>query len=675
MRSIIAALLLGNSLMALTLNEAVHESLQAHPVIQERLNNFRATQQDLKIAEAEYYPVVDARATAGYNNAGELYSHVNAIEYTNYESSLTLTQNLFNGFGTRHKVDYQEARVMAAAYNYIEKTNDIAFRTVGAYLNVLRAKELLETARENVEINTDLFNKVKTLYDGGLTTKSEMNKINSSLSLARSNLTVQENNFRDTFATLRRLTGHEVDPSVMSRPDLKAHMPESFERAAMVAIDNNPSILVGRYNTKGAQALMSENKKGYYPKLDLEVNQFFNDAHQDNNGFDQPDDRFRARLVMNYNLYRGGADRATEQKNISKVNQEVQTMLESKRQALEGIEFSWNAYEMIAKQLVDLREYQKYAEVTLDLYKDEFDMGRRSMLDILAAQNDLIGSRQQIINAQYDELYARYRILDAMGLMVVAVLGNADEYNSRVNIGNNKANISEDTLPVKLDQDNDTIPDNMDLCDNSKTGENIMAYGCTKVDPNKFNKKSAPIVVEKPKAVVVAAPVVVAPVVAIVAPAAAVAVDGDKDGDGVKDSKDTCPNTPKGYVVDENGCPKEITLYINFATNSSAIPPSVSGDIQRLKKFMTENPGLTIEIIGHTDNVGKNPGKEARNQRLSENRANALKLKLIESGIAKNRMSSKGFGETQPVASNDNETGRAQNRRTEIIMHTNRGGK
>ncbi|MFH0708778.1 MAG: TolC family outer membrane protein [Pseudomonadota bacterium] len=674
MRVLWIGLLFGGSLYALTLNEAVHESLQAHPVIQERLNNFRATQQDLKIAEAEYYPTVDLRAVAGYNHAGELYDHVRSPdpEYTNYESSLTLTQNLFNGFGTRHKVDYQESRVMAAAYNYIEKTNDIAFRTVGAYLNVLRAKELLETARENVEINTDLFNKVKTLYDGGLTTKSEMNKINSSLSLAKSNLTVQENNFRDTFATLRRLTGHEVDPSVMSKPDLKALMPESFERAAMVAIDNNPSILVGRYNTKGAQALMSENKKGYYPKLDLEVNQFFNDAHQDNNGFDQPDDRFRARLVLNYNLYRGGADSATEQKNISKVNQEVQTMLESKRQALEGIEFSWNAYEMIAKQLVDLHEYQKYAETTLDLYKDEFDMGRRSMLDILAAQNDLIGSRQQIINAQYDELYARYRILDAMGLMVVAVLGNTDEYNSRVNIGNDKASIIDDTLPVKLDQDNDTISDNLDLCDNSKPGENIMAYGCTKVDLEVFKKKAAPVPVFVPKAVVVPA-VPVAPVAAIVP--VAPAVDGDSDGDGVKDSKDMCPATPKGYGVDENGCPTGVTLHINFATASYAIPSSVSGDIQRLKKFMLDNPEFTIEIVGHTDNAGRTPGREARNKRLSENRANALRLKLLQNGIAENRISSKGLGETQPVASNAKETGRAQNRRTEIIMHANRGGK
>lgn len=480
MRIIWIGLLLGGSLYALTLDEAVNEALRTHPIVKERLNNFRATQQDLKISEAEYYPVLDARAVAGYNHAGELYSHVNSVEYTNYESSLTLTQNLFNGFGTRHKVDYQEARVMAAAYNYIEKTNDVAFRTVGAYLNVLRAKELLGTARENVEINTDLFKKVKTLFDGGLTTKSEMNKINSSLSLAKSNLTVQENNFRDTFATLRRLTGHDVDPTTMSKPELKAIMPESFERAAMVAIDNNPSILVGRYNTKGAQALMNENKKGFYPKLDLEVNQFFNDSHKDNNGFDQPDDRFRARLVMNYNLYRGGADRATEQKNISKINQEVQTMLESKREALEGIEFSWNAYEMIGKQLADLLEYRKYADTTLDLYKDEFDMGRRSMLDILAAQNDLIGSRQQIINAQYDELYARYRILDAMGLMVVAVLGNNGEYTAKVNIGNGKAEFIDDTVPVKLDQDNDSIPDNLDLCDNSKAGENLMAYGCTK---------------------------------------------------------------------------------------------------------------------------------------------------------------------------------------------------
>lgn len=648
MRSIVAALWLGSSLWGLSLDQAVSESLQTHPVVQERLNNFRATQQDLKISEAEYYPTLDARAVAGYNHAGELNDKVVSPdpEYTNYESSLTLTQNLFNGFGTRYKVDYQEARILAAAYNYLEKANDIAFQTVGAYLNVLRAKELLGTARENVEINTDLFNKVKTLYDGGLTTKSEMNKINSSLALARSNLTVQENNFRDTFATLRRMTGHEVDPNTLEKPTLNALMPESFERAGMIAVENNPSIIVGRYNIKGAQALMNENKKGYYPKLDLEVNQFYNDANERNNGFDQADDRFRARLVMNYNLYRGGADRATEQKNISKINQEVQTMLESKREALEGIEFSWNAHEMIQKQLVDLLEYRKYAEVTLDLYKDEFDMGRRSMLDILAAQNDLIGSRQQIINAQYDELFSRYRILDAMGLMVVAVMGSDAEYASKVNLGNGKAEIINDIIPVKLDQDNDTIADNLDLCDNSKAGEKLMPYGCT---------KSKELIIEAPKPVVVPAPI----------------VEHDSDQDGVIDSKDKCLNTPKGYKVDQDGCPVKMTLHINYATNSDVIPKSSFKEIEQLAQFMKANESYTIDINGHTDSQGE----ADKNQVLSERRAASLQTMLVAAGISPSRMSTKGFGEAQPIASNIEAGGRAQNRRTEIVMHANREEK
>lgn len=637
----IMTVLLSHSLWALTLDEAVSEALRTHPVVQERLNNFRATQHDLQIAEAEYYPTLDLRVAGGYNRAGRILNAVNAPypEFLNYESSLTLTQNLFNGFGTRHKVDYQEARVMAASYNYLEKANDIAFRTVGAYLNVIRSTELLQTAKENVAIDTDLYNKIKTLYDGGMTTKSEMNKVSAALSLAKSNLTVQENNARDTYATFRRYSGHEVDPSTMIKPKLKVMMPESFERAAMIAIDNNPSILVGRYNIKGAQSLMGENKKGYYPKVDLEVNQFLNDTNKHNNGFTIPDDRFQARLVMNYNLYRGGADRATEQKNISTINKEMQIMLESKREAIEGIELSWNAYTMVSKQLKDLHEYRQYAEKTLDLYKEEFNMGRRSILEILSAQNDVIGSRQQIVNADRDALFAQYRILDAMGLMVVAVLGDKNEYMAKVNLGNNKHDVINDLLPVKMDQDNDTIPDNMDLCDNSKAGENLMPYGCTKTKEIDMTIKLHDSLIS------------------------------DSDHDGVIDVKDQCPDTPAGYKVDTKGCPEMVTLHLNFATASYAIPSSATADITRLENFLKTHPDTTIDIIGHTDSVGN----DELNQILSANRAKALADVLVKHGIAAERMTTQGKGEASPIASNVSASGRAQNRRTEITLHTKTG--
>ncbi len=105
------------SAFGLTLKESVIEVLNTNPVVQERLKNYRATQQDLNIAESEYYPTIDLRATAGTNSAGNLYDHVQNVNYTNYETSLQLTQNLFDGFGTMYKVDYQQARILAAAYN------------------------------------------------------------------------------------------------------------------------------------------------------------------------------------------------------------------------------------------------------------------------------------------------------------------------------------------------------------------------------------------------------------------------------------------------------------------------------------------------------------------------------------------------------------------------------
>lgn len=658
------------NLGALTLYEAVTTALHTHPIVQERLNNFRATQQELKTAEAEYYPTIDARIAGGINSAGNLNSNVISPDpnYSNYESSLTVMQNLFNGFSTRYKVDYQESRVLAAAYHYVEKANDIALQTTNAYLNVLRSKELSATARENVEINMDMYNKVKTLYDGGLTTKSEVNKINASLSLAKSNFTVQTNNLRDALTKLKRLIGNKVNYETMQKPILNAKMPASLDRASIIAIANNPSMLVGKYNIQGAQALLKEGKKGYYPKVDLEINQFYNDANERINGFDQADDRFRARLVMNYNLYRGGADSATEQKNISKVNQEVQTLLSSKREVLEGIEFAWNAHDMINHQLIDLNEYTDYASKTLALYKDEFDMGRRSMLDIVAAQNDLINSRQQIINATYDELLSRYRILDAMGLMVVAILGDDGAFTNKVNLANNKAEIINDTLPVKLDQDNDTIADSIDLCDNSGNGEQVMPNGCRKTKAPEVNMPLQPELIPQVKIEPVIAPVQPQAVVEAVAQTQAPL---DQDNDGIPDEKDLCADTPKNYKVDKDGCPNKLTLNIKYKYDSDLHDAASQPDIDQLVKFMQDNNRYTIEIQGHTDSRGE----EIYNKKLSQKRADALKKILVQNGISDKRIKTIGLGESKPIASNFLEEGRAKNRRTEIIMHANRGVK
>ena len=673
-----------------TLQQSVVEALNTNPVIQERLKNYRATQQDLNVAESEYYPQIDLRAAVGFNEAGEIkdsgnkdFDHtVNDVSYRNYESSLTFTQNLFDGFGTMHKVDFEEARILAAAYNYLEKSNDIAFRMTDSYINVLKTNELVGTAQENVQINESIYAKVKDLFEAGLTTDSEVKKIQSTLSLARSNLTVQKNNARDAEFKYRRILGRLPEVSEMKKPSLDIKMPESIERAALYAIDNNPSLLVSRYNIKGAQSLWKQRKKDYYPKLDLEVSQTFNDNDEAGNGFDQPDDRFKARLLLTYNLFRGGSDKANIQKHISKVNQEIEIQRDLKRQVIEGLDLSWSAYYMVEKQLKDLMEYSKYSENTLELYKEEYDLGRRSLLDLLSAQNDVINSRSQIITAEYDQMFAKYRILDAMGLLVVAINGTSEEFTSRVNLfTDDNAHEILDTVPVNLDVDNDKVADEVDLCDNSLKENNIMPYGCKKVTldddkdgvvngndecPNTpFGTKvmangcEEEIVLEEVEEEVQEEEV-------------AQNVELDSDSDGVIDADDSCKNTPEGYNVDGNGCIISKTLRLNFPVNSSYIPKSSVYKVKEFATFLQENAGYKINIVGHTST----DGQAKYNKWLSERRANRVMNALARNGIEPSRMSSDGRGEEQLLVDDSTQEGKETNRRVEVeLVREDKGGE
>ena len=447
-----------------------------------------------------------------------------------------------------------------------------------------------------------------------------MKKIESSLSLSRSNLTVEINNARDSEYSYRRLLGRLPEIATMQKPTLDIPMPDSMERAALYAINHNPSLLVSRYNVKGAQALWKQNKKDFYPTLDLEVSQLYNDQDTANAGFDNPDDRFRARLVLNYNIFRGGADSATAQKNISKINQEIEVKRDVKRQVIEGLDLSWNAYEMVALQLKDLRDYKGFSEKTLELYKEEYDLGRRSLLDLLTSQNDVINARGQIITAEYALLGAKYRILDAMGLLPMAIVGNTQEFTSKVNLyADADATEILDTLPVKLDVDGDNIADNEDLCDNSLLENNIMPSGCKKIrrdgdgDGVLDTDDKCPLT----------------PNGADVYPNGCAQ---DVDMDGVKDYEDECKGTPVGYKVDQKGCAIGTQLTVDFTKSNFIVSPVLDKRISDLATYMNARPALKAKIVAHTQ----------KSELVSQERINVVKNILATYGVNKDRLTASG---------------------------------
>jgi len=145
------------------------------------------------------------------------------------------------------------------------------------------------------------------------------------------------------------------------------------------------------------------------------------------------------------------------------------------------------------------------------------------------------------------------------------------------------------------------------------------------------------------------------------APAPAAAAPSDRDGDGVVDARDQCPNTPQGAKVDARGC--WVLQWVYFETSSAKIQPaSETRIVTDVIPVLENNPKLRIRVDGHTDSRGS----AAYNQKLSEQRANAVRDLLIANGVATTRVEAKGFGEAKPIAPNDTPENMRKNRRTEI---------
>ena len=146
----------------------------------------------------------------------------------------------------------------------------------------------------------------------------------------------------------------------------------------------------------------------------------------------------------------------------------------------------------------------------------------------------------------------------------------------------------------------------------------------------------------------------------------------DSDGDGVIDAKDECPGTPAGVKVNDVGCPevgeKILSLEgVNFDTNKATFKSESEGILNNAVTVLSDNASVHVRVEGHTDSRGT----DAYNQQLSQKRAEAVAAYLTAGGIAAERLSAVGYGESAPVAPNDTAENMYKNRRVDLVVTDN----
>jgi len=182
---------------------------------------------------------------------------------------------------------------------------------------------------------------------------------------------------------------------------------------------------------------------------------------------------------------------------------------------------------------------------------------------------------------------------------------------------NTPAGVAVDAVGCPLDTDGDGVPDYMDQCPGTPAGVEVNAQGC-------------PL---------------------------------DSDGDGVPDYQDQCPDTPAGAEVNSLGCEEDLVLRdVNFEFDSAQLTSTAESILDDVSEKLMANDTLRIRLEGHTDSIGP----ASYNKELSQRRADSVKAYLVSKGFPAENITTIGYGEEQPVASNDTAEGRAQNRRVEL---------
>ncbi len=413
--------LLPSAVSALTVNEALIHVINTNPEVRERIENYRAVEKDKTIAFSGYLPVVDVQAGIGERRYNDTVAGYDTDKYQYTEAFIRARQNLFHGFGTQNDVEQQDKRLISAEYFLMEKVSQLGLEMINTYLEILKAKKIVDLAIENNEVHKKYYSKIKRRTESGAGTQGDVEQISGRMALSESNVIVAQNNLLDAETNFLRIYGYgeTITSSDLREPNInKTLIPKTLEKAKELAERQYPSILAMKKNVEALESGYRQAKENYYPWVDLELKQSYYDNDTDSfsgSALRDEIDQSTIMVVATWNLYNGGADVAEKEKAAVKMYQASDRMLNTKRLVSERLRLSWAAKERLAEQLKYLKKHRDFAKKTHETYDEEFILGERTLLDVLDVKNEYFLSRKAYISARYDQTLAKYRVIENVG--------------------------------------------------------------------------------------------------------------------------------------------------------------------------------------------------------------------------------------------------------------------
>lgn len=389
-----------------TLKDAVEQAVLQNPEVKLRFHNLEAAQNEHRVAQGAWLPRIDLEAATGsYNQTTPTIA--SGQTYTGDRANLQLRQTLFDGFATRNETRRLSYNEQTAYFELLSASNQTALETARAYLDVLRYRELVALAEANFSTHLEVHDRLGQKVKAGVGRRVDLEQAQGRLALAESNWITETSNLHDVSARYQRLVGDIPAKTLSAAKPMDEWMPASVEFLTP-AVQKNPDFRAAVSGIRAFRADADVRRAAYSPTLELRARQSVETNQSGVNG-NYRDSALE--LVLNYNLFRGGSDSARIRQYASKLNSAFDLRDKTCRDVWQTGLIAYNDSTRLVAQLKLLAQHELSTSKARQAYQQQFDIGQRSLLDLLDTENELYQARRSLAVADYDLQLAKARVL------------------------------------------------------------------------------------------------------------------------------------------------------------------------------------------------------------------------------------------------------------------------
>jgi adhesin transport system outer membrane protein len=401
---------------AFPINDALQQAIKTHPGVGEAAANRRATESELRQQQGTLLPQVRLEARTGPERFNQQVIPAplgNGNWYNGREVSVVARQLVFDGFASINEIWRQSARVNAAAARVHERTELLALDAAEAYVDVVRYQRLIVVAEDNVRVHRNLFANVQARFNGGRAGEGDLEQTRERVENAIATLAGFRQNLDEARAKYRRAVG--LEPFNLRQPNRLPGLPKTKDESLAVALKFNPTIQAADSDARAAKYAFKSTAGTFVPNVYLEGRA---SSGTDANGYVGKRDDVAGKVVVSWDIFRGGQDTWKRTEMAERYVEETMKHARLQRDAVESIDKAWAARTLTADRITALDRQIASDRKVIVSYQKEYELGQRSLVDLLNAQNQLFNGFVSLISTQNVAVFADYQLLAAMGGLI-----------------------------------------------------------------------------------------------------------------------------------------------------------------------------------------------------------------------------------------------------------------